>query len=370
MRGAVRTLVVATTAACTLGACTAHSAPTAAPGGATPSRPSASAGGTGGPAVRGTSRDPRAVTARLVHWRLPDPVSRAVAVRYAGGVLLAGGLGPGDVSTPRVLQVDPRTGSVHRLSDLAQPAHDSAGAVLAGRPTLFGGGGATELDVVQRLDPQGRWRVVGHLPQARSDLSVGTPAPRRAVVVGGYDGRRTPATVLLTRDGSHFSPVARLPAGIRYAGIGFSGGYLWVLGGERNGVELADVLRVDLRTGRVRRAGHLPRPLGHEAVESVGDRLLLLGGRTSGGAVTARMWWYEPARGTWSRAGRLPHPVADAASVSMDGSLYLLGGETPAVTAGVIRVAPAPVTAPRRAPPPRCGTPRASARCARVRPRG
>jgi N-acetylneuraminic acid mutarotase len=274
----------------------------------------------------------------VLDWHLPHPVSREVAVPYAGRVLLAGGLGPGGVSTARVLDVDLRRGSVHRQRDLATAVHDSAGALLGGGPTVFGGGGSTELDDVQQMDLHGRWRVVGHLPEVRSDLSVATPAPRRAVVVGGYDGRHTPTTVLVTTDGSHFSTVARLPTGIRYAGVGLSAGHLWVLGGEVDGHERSTVLRIDVRTGQVRRVGRLPRPLGHEAVAPLGGRLLVLGGRTAPGTVTSQMWWYDPHRGRWSRAGRLPHPVADSASVSLDGSFYLLGGETPDFTADVIRI--------------------------------
>lgn len=339
MRGALRAIVVATAAACTVAACSSHPDRTSQHGSADAPRPTTSTGATSGSRIANPPHRGRAVTTRVLHWRLPHPVSRAVAMRYAAGrALLAGGLGPGDVSTPRVLLVDLTSGSVHQTSDLAKPVHDSAGAVLAGRPTVFGGGGLTELDDVQQMDRHGRWRVVGHLPQARSDLSVTTPTPRRAVVIGGYDGRRTPTSVLLTEDGSHFSTDARLPAGVRYAGVAYSHGQLWVFGGEDNGHELSEVLRVDVSTGRVRRVGRLPRPLGHEAVVPLGDRLLVLGGRTSPATVTSRMWCYEPARGTWTRAGRLPYPVADAASVSMGGSVYLLGGETPGFTADVIRV--------------------------------
>jgi N-acetylneuraminic acid mutarotase len=280
------------------------------------------------------------VTAQVLRWHLPRPVSREVAMPYGTSVLIAGGLGPGDVSTARVLSVNVGSGVVRVRSDLVQPLHDSAGVVLAGHPTVFGGGAATELDVVQSMNRHGTWAVVGHLPQARSDLSVAatTAGSSRAVVVGGYDGSRTPTTILGTTDGAHFRPLALLRSGIRYAGVASWRGRVWVFGGEVAGRELDEVLRVDVGTGRVRQMGRLPRPLGHETVVPVGDRMLVLGGRSAPRTVTDQMWWYEPAGGGWTRAGRLPYPVADAPSVAVGGVAFLFGGETPDFTDRVTRV--------------------------------
>jgi hypothetical protein len=284
------------------------------------------------------------VTARVLRWRLPSPRSRAVAVRYGARVLLAGGLGPGDRSTDEVLGLDVGRGSFRRQGHLTEPVHDSAGVVVAGHPMLFGGGGATELDDVQRLGRAGRWEVVGHLPQPRSDLSavaVGTAGGGSrpgAILVGGYDGARTPTTVLRTGGGSTFTVAGRLPAGVRYAGVAGWGRTVWVVGGEARGRELDDVLAVDVPSGRVRRLHRLPRPLGHEAVAVVAGRLLVMGGRTAPGTVTDRVWWYDPRRDRWSRAGVLPYPVADAAPVSVGRAVLLMGGETPGFTANVVSV--------------------------------
>ena len=43
-----------------------------------------------------------------------------------------------------------------------------------------------------------------------------------------------------------------------------------------------------------------------------GDRLLVMGGRTTPDQVTDQMWWFTPRTGRWTRAGTLPYPVADA----------------------------------------------------------
>jgi N-acetylneuraminic acid mutarotase len=158
------------------------------------------------------------------------------------------------------------------------------------------------------------------------------------VAVGGSDGVHRPKAVLRTSDGRHFHTVARLPHGVRYAGVALLDGQLWVLGGEASGRELREVWRVDLASGQVTAVGRLPRPLGHEAVIPVGSRLLVLGGRTTSSTMTDRMWWFTPATRTWRKAGRLPYPLADAPAVRLGTATYLVGGETPHFTRRVLRV--------------------------------
>src|SRR5664279_5672720 len=75
-----------------------------------------------------------------------------------------GRLVAGDQSTASSFRIALDTGRVTRLPDLAVPVHDLGGASLHGEPTIFGGGNATEQDVVQRPTPSGGWEVVGQLP--------------------------------------------------------------------------------------------------------------------------------------------------------------------------------------------------------------
>lgn len=273
----------------------------------------------------------------MAGWRLPTPMSREVAMPYGAGALVAGGLLAGDRSADATLRVDLHSGTVHRLGALVQPLHDSAGAVVSGRPVVVGGGGTSELPVVQQMNAAGHWRVVGRLPQARSDLSA-VPTSRGLLVVGGYDGVSSPVGVLTTRTGVRFTHVAHLRHGVRYAAVARLGRYLWVLGGEENHRELDTIQRIDLDTGSVAAAGRMPRPLGHAAVTVAGGRLLVMGGRTGPDAVTDAMWWFDPAHGRWHRAGRLPYPVADAGVVTRRHAAYLLGGESPDFTDRVTRV--------------------------------
>ncbi|MGZ4580206.1 MAG: hypothetical protein ACXVXG_06185 [Nocardioidaceae bacterium] len=323
-------------AAALLGGCT--SAPTHTAGSAGSARSAAgpqSTPASSSPASP-TAAGPPQLSVRRMPWHLPQAESRGAAIPVPGGVLLAGGLLAGDVSTAHSYLVDPGHGRVRRSADLALPAHDVAGATVHGAPTLFGGGGATELADVQRLR-HGRWSVVGHLPGARSDLAA-VPAAAGADVIGGYDGVHTPTAVLRTSDGRRFRVLGRLPSGVRYAAVAVVGHTAWVLGGEVAGRELRSVYALDLRSGKVIAHGRLPRPVGHAAAAVVGDRVLLMGGRISPDVPTDAMWWFDPASGRFHRAGRLPYPVADAPTFQHGAAAYLLGGETPNFSDRVLRV--------------------------------
>ncbi len=290
------------------------------------------------PGLRAPSAQPTRVTFRTARWHLPLAISRAAVTSTDGTsahTVLAGGMLPDDTSTARTTILDPLTGRTRPGPALTVAVHDAAGGLDEGRPAVVGGGNATEQSVVQAL-AGGRWSVVAHLPTTRSDLST-VGAGRSSLVVGGYDGVHVPTAVLAPR-GSAFSRVGALRVGVRYAATAVLGHDAWVLGGEVDHHELGVVQRLDLRTGRTRVVGHLPRPLGHATAVPVGRRLLVLGGRTDPDTQTDAAWWFDPATSRWTRAGRLPRPLSDAAVVVGDGRAWLLGGEDPGVTDRVVEV--------------------------------
>jgi len=252
-------------------------------------------------------------------------------------VVVAGGLLAGDVSSAASYTLDLGTGRAAALHDLPTAVHDTAGARIGGRDVVVGGGNASEQSVLQSRTGT-RWRTTGRLPGARSDLSTVTVGAT-TYVVGGYDGT-SPAVpqVLASGDGRRWRTVGRLPVPVRYAATVARGGAIWVLGGEVSGHMVDAVQRIDAGTGRARVVGHLPRPLGHAAAVVLAGRVLVAGGRTTQDALTARMWWFDPAARTFTRAGRLPTPLADSAVATAGGSAYLVGGETPAFSDRVVRL--------------------------------
>jgi N-acetylneuraminic acid mutarotase len=311
-------------------------------GSSTTTEPEASTAATRSPSAPGATRGlpphRRHVSVTVEPWRLPRPVAREAVVRTAGGVVVAGGLVVGDVSTAATYRLDLRTGRVRPMPDLPVPVHDVAGGLDRGRPFVVGGGGSTEQDAAQSWRPGVGWAVSGRLPTPRSDL-VCVTVNRRAVVIGGYDGT-TPALpeILVSRGGHRWWVLGRLRVPVRYAAAAVADGAIWVFGGERSGAMVDAVQRVNVRSGRVRVVARLPHPLGHAAAVPVGRRILLIGGRTSGARVTDRMWWFEPGHRDFRVAGRLRTPLADAAVVATGRAAYLVGGETPLLSDRVFRI--------------------------------
>ena len=132
---------------------------------------------------------------------------------------------------------------------LADPAHDAAGAVLGGRPYLFGGGDLTELAAVQALQHRGTAVVAGQLPGPRSDISSVTLGST-AYLVGGYDGTSWVGTVLATSNGKSFTRVANLPVPVRYAAVAGAGNRIWVFGGLTPAGPSRVIQRVNVATGK------------------------------------------------------------------------------------------------------------------------
>ena len=271
--------------------------------------------------------------ARVATWQLPAARSREVVLGTQTGLLVAGGLSASKVSTSSVWLLAPANGRAKSLASLAEAVHDATGVVVGGKPLVIAGGNTATVDAVQEVTPTGS-RVVGHLPQPRSDL-VSTTSGADAYVLGGFDGTSALAPVLRTTDGTHFTTVARLPVTVRYPAVVALGSRLLLFGGEHNGVAVDDVQQVDLATGHARIVGHLPQPLAHEAAFVLNGTAWLVGGR-SGGVLQDRIWRWDPARRRAVAGGRLPYAVADAGLAVAGSTAYLVGGETPDPTARVI----------------------------------
>src|SRR6476469_1034774 len=109
--GAARAAVLAV-AAVSLSACSATSAPP--PG----HHEASSSASSPSPSPVTQASGPPSLHVRAVRWRLPGPLSREVAMAYGGGLLVAGGLQPGDVSSDQVWRIDPGTGAHGRLGTL------------------------------------------------------------------------------------------------------------------------------------------------------------------------------------------------------------------------------------------------------------
>lgn len=279
------------------------------------------------------------IVSSVARWKLQTPLSRATAFPWHGEVLLAGGL-TGGTSTASVTAIDAGTGAQRHFATLALAVHDAAGSFVHGSPFLFGGGSSASSPEVQRI-ARSRPAVVGRLPTARSDVAAASIA-RVVYLVGGYNGQRWIRTVLSTRDGRSFTPVARLAVPVRYAAVAAVGGILWVFGGMTPHGLTATVQRVDPTTGRAKVVAHLPMPLLGASALVVHGALLVCGGNDGQHALRT-IYRFDPTSNALKRVGTLPRPDAFAAAAVVAGNGYLLGGENPNLPTRrvqVIRVAP------------------------------
>jgi hypothetical protein len=96
------------------------------------------------------------------------------------------------------------------------------------------------------------------------------------------------------------------------------------------------------RAQALRLASHLPVTLASTALLRVGGALYAVGGTTSNGAVSNRIWRLDLATGAVKPVGTFVEPLTDSASAVRGGVLYLVGGWTGSqVATGVLRWTPA-----------------------------
>jgi hypothetical protein len=272
------------------------------------------------------ARPKRATAALIVHrvGSLPAPTSRIAAVGLPGGRLLAlGGLIAG-ASTAQILAGLPS--ALRLVGHLPVATHDAAAALVGRSAYLFGGGEAVSTDAVVRVNPvTGAVVRDGSLGEPLSDLGAAVVGGR-AFIAGGYTGAKYATAVLRFRPGRTPSLVARLPVGLRYAGVAAEGGKIYVAGGLAPTGETRAVYMVNPATRLVRRVGTLPFAVAHAALASLRGSLYLVGGRGASGSALASVLRIDPATAKVSRAGHLPHALEDPAAVGLGSSIVVLGG--------------------------------------------
>ena len=294
---------------------------------------------------------PLAVRITPAAYQLPSGISREVVLASGGNLLIIGGLNQRSVTTRTVTKLNPVTGRTTQAG-LAAASHDAAGAVLGGRPYLFGGGVVASLAAVQSLRGRHTATVAGQLPGPRSDLSSVTLGGT-AYLIGGYDGATYAPAVLATSNGTAFRAVARLPVPVRYAAVAGTGSRIYVFGGQTPGGPSRLIQRVDLATHRATVVGRLPTPVTGATAFTLGGRIFIAGGQVARGgaspAASRAVLAYDPARHSAGTAGTLPVPVSNAASAVIGGTAFIVGGtdgnrQVPAVTQ--LRLVPATAAFP------------------------
>lgn len=330
------------------------------------------------------------VRATEAPWSLSAPLAREGAVALSGAdVVLLGGLTAADTSSSAVTLVHLASGSETTVGTLVAPTHDAGVARLGDQVLVVGGGQASSVATVQGVPlpaaletsagtPADRTggasvappgpasmtaRVVGSLPQARSDDTAVTVGGAVAVV-GGYSGAGADPQVLVTTTGQRFAVAATLPVPVRYAAAVAVGDVVLVFGGEAaagpgTGQPVDVIQQVNLGTGAARIVGHLPAPLEGAAAVDLAGHILVVGGVSPAGGVTstsgaggalqtsAAILAFDPATDTTTAVGTLPVPVAYTAVAVTGAAAWLLGGETNGVVVAAVQRVSLVSSAPR-----------------------
>jgi len=258
--------------------------------------------------------------------QLASPLQDTAAAPARGGALLAGGLDAAGGSTDGVRLVV--GGSARTIGRLPAALHDAT-AVRLGRFVYYlGGGSASQVDGILRLDPaSGRVKEVGRLPEPNSDLAAAAVGGT-IYVVGGYTGSRWLDTILAWRPGEAARVVGHLPYAVRYAAVAAVAGRVVIAGGSlESGTATDEVLVFDPKTGTIRRIGRLPAPTTHGAAAPLGHLVYVIGGRgATKGTPTAQIVAVDPLAGRVEPAGALASARSDLAAVPVRGAILLAGG--------------------------------------------
>jgi Kelch motif/PQQ-like domain len=271
---------------------------------------------------------PSAVESGLLPWRLDTPLSREIVLPRVGsrGLVVLGGLESGNSSTGAVDLLDTRNGALSPHGTLLQATHDAAGAALARRQLVIGGGTTAPARSTQ-ITTGVKTAQGGALAGARADAGAVTIG-RSVYVVGGYDGSAMDREVVATTDGRTYRSVAALPVAVRYPALAVLGSSIYVFGGLlANGHPTAAVQVIDPASRTARVVGRLPRPVDGAAAGVLNRTIYLAGGRTASGATTA-IFAFDPRGASFLRAGSLRVAVANAGAAVTGGRLWLVGGET------------------------------------------
>ena len=274
------------------------------------------------------------IESQAASWQLPAPVSRMVVLPYGQDMMILGGLTATGKSASGVFLLDPASGALNQAGGLPQPTHDGAGSVINGLFTVFGGGSPATVGTVQAIDANKNAKILGTLPQPRSDLAsvaVGTTT----YLVGGFDGATLLPTVLATTDGVHFQAVAELPEPVRYPAVAALGDKVFVFGGQSGSTPTKAIQEIDTTKHSAKIVGSLPSALSAASAVNLGGAIFVLGGQGAASA-SSQIWRFDPRSNAMKAAGHLPNGVSFAAAAVLSGTAYLIGGENRGTLASVI----------------------------------
>ena len=188
-------------------------------------------------------------------------------------------------------------------------------------------------------DPdRGVWRTAAPAPTKRTEVAVVTLRDK-IYVVGGFEqpGFSNLLNLAITALVEEYDPStdrwtikAPMPIGLHHAGIGVTGGRLYVIGGYlQSGLSVwqpaATVYEYDPATDTWAERAPMPAPRGALSVAVHEGKLYAIGGYDRK-ANSAAVEVYDPERNTWTSRASLPTPRDHLATATVSGKVYAIGG--------------------------------------------
>jgi N-acetylneuraminic acid mutarotase len=191
---------------------------------------------------------------------------------------------------------------------------------------------------VQPEPDRGIWRTAAPAPTKQTEVATATLRDK-IYVVGGFEqpGFGNLLNLAITASVEEYDPSmdrwttkAPMPVALHHAGIGVTGGRLYVIGGyTQSGLSVwqpvATVYAYDPATDTWAERAPMPTPRGALSVTEHEGKLYAIGGYDRK-ANSAAVEVYDPAHNTWASRAPLPTPRDHLATATASGKVYAIGG--------------------------------------------
>lgn len=219
------------------------------------------------------------------------------------------------------------------LRKLPNPRQENAVVALGGKVYVLGGfdDGRRIVATVERYDPSSdTWEAVAPLPETLHHLNAAVVDGKIYVVGALRGGTFTAAGVTYVYDpvGNAWTPGTAMPTGTERGSsmTAAIGGKIYVAGGLRGGVSVADFSVYDVEADAWSTLPALPVARDHGVGAAAGGLFYAIAGRNS--ALSGRLDVFEPEAGTWSERAPMPTPRGGfMAAVLESGRIVTCGGE-------------------------------------------
>ncbi len=254
---------------------------------------------------------------------LPSAVQDPATTVLGPRVLLLGGLDQSDASVDRIVSASAAGSRV--VGTLPHSVHDAAATTVDGAAYLFGGGEPSR-DGIVGVSGSATPVTVGSLPLPASDVAAATLG-HSAYIVGGFTGTSPLDSIVAWRGGGTAKLIGRLPHPLRYAAVASASGGIIVAGGTSGDAATRQVYRFDPVTHSIRQLALLPHPLTHAAAVAFNGVIYVLGGRGSlQGTQSREILAINPASGALVAAGELPVALSDVGAATIGNDVLVAGG--------------------------------------------